>query len=289
MATDGPPARLRRAVVTGASGFLGRHLSRALAAQGVEVRGLSRATGHDILAATLPLDGVDHVFHLAAATGIPAAWQDPPAVIMANAQGTVRVLDQCRRAGCPVTFASTYVYGKPDRLPVAEEAAVRPSNPYSLSKLMAEEACHAFAGMYGLPVSVLRVFNIYGPGQDERFLVPHILRQAMDPAAAEVVVQDLLPRRDYVHVEDVVRAFLATTQLAGFHRFNIGSGVSHSVAEVIALACAAAGRPKPARQTGAVRPADIPDTVADITAIARTLGWRPWLTLAEGLRGMVAA
>jgi len=289
MEAEAGGTQLRRAAVTGASGFLGRHLTRGLEAAGVEVLPLSRATGHDVLTAALPLDGVDHLFHLAAATGIPAAWEDPPGVILANAQGTVRVLDQCRRAGCPVTFASTYVYGRPDRLPVPEEAAVHPSNPYSLSKLMAEEACRAFAGMYGLPVTVLRIFNIYGPGQDARFLVPHILRQAMDPAAVEVVVQDLAPRRDYVHVADVVRAFLASTRLAGFHLFNLGSGVSHSVAEVIALACAAAGRDKAARQTGAVRPADVPETVADISAIGAALGWRPRITLEEGLRGMVEA
>ena len=280
---------LRRALITGATGFLGRHLGAALAAAGVEVRGVSRSTGHDILRDDLPLDGVDHVFHLAAATGVPAAWADPPDVLLTNVHGTVRVLDQCRRIGCPVSFASTYVYGKPDRLPVAEDHPVHPSNPYSLSKVLAEEACRGFAGMYALPVSVLRVFNMYGPGQDDRFLVPLILRQAMDPALAEVVVQDLQPRRDYVHVADVVRAFLASTRLRGFAVLNVGSGVSHSVAEVIALACRAAGADKPARQTGAVRPADVPDTVADIAAIRATLGWAPRIGLAEGLRGMVAA
>lgn len=281
--------RVRKALITGATGFLGRHLAAALAGAGVEVVGTARATGHDILRDELPLDGVDHVFHLAAATGVPAAWADPAETLLVNSHGTVRVLDQCRRAGCPMTLASTYVYGKPDRLPVAEDHPVYPSNPYSLSKLLAEESCRAFAGMYGLQVSVLRVFNIYGPAQDERFLVPLIVRQAMDPELPEVVVQDLAPRRDYVHVDDVVRAFLATTRLPGFSLFNVGSGESHSVAEVIALACAAAGRAKPARQTGAVRPADVPDTVADIGRIRAALGWSPRVGLAEGLRGMVAA
>lgn len=281
--------RVRRALVTGATGFLGRHLGAALGAAGVEVRGVSRATGHDILRDELPLEGVDHVFHLAAATGIPAAWEDPPGTLLANAQGTVRVLDQCRRAGVPLTFASTYIYGKPQRLPVAEDHPVTPSNPYSLSKILAEEACRGFSGMYGLPVGVLRVFNLYGPGQDERFLLPLIVRQAKDPALDEVVVQDLAPRRDYVHVADVVRAFLAATRLRGFAVFNVGSGASHSVAEVIALACRAAGRPKPARQTGAVRPADVPETVADIRAIGAALGWAPRVPLEDGLRGMLAA
>lgn len=281
--------RVKRALLTGATGFLGLHLGAALTASGVEVRGVARSSGHDILLDELPLDGVDHVFHLAAATGVLAAWADPSDVLLINSHGTVRVLDQCRRARVPVTFASTYIYGKPHYLPVAENHPVTPSNPYSLSKILAEEACRGFAGMYDLPVSVLRVFNIYGPGQDERFLVPLILRQAMDASLPEVVVQDLSPRRDYVHVADVVRAFLATTRLSGFAVFNVGSGVSHSVAEVIELACAAAGQNKIARQTGAVRPADVPDTVADIRAIVAALGWAPRISLAEGLRGMVAA
>lgn len=281
--------RVRKALITGGTGFLGRHLAAALARAGVEVVCTARSTGHDIMRDDLPLEGVDHVFHLAAATGVPAAWTDPQATLLVNSHGTVRVLDQCRRVGCPVTFASTYIYGKPDRLPVSEEDPVHPSNPYSLSKLLAEESCRAFAGMYGLQVSVLRVFNIYGPWQDERFLVPLIVRQAMDTVSSEVVVQDLAPRRDYVHVDDVVRAFLATTRLSGFALFNVGSGVSHSVAEVIALACAAAGTHKTVRQTGAVRPADVPDTVADIRRIRGALGWSPRIGLAEGLRGMVAA
>lgn len=283
----GLDARVRTALVTGATGFLGRHLVAALSAAGVRVLRAARSLDGDILSNALPLEGVDHVFHLAAATGIPAAWADPEPVLLTNTHGTIRVLDQCRRAGCSMTFASTYVYGKPERLPVAESDPVSPSNPYSLSKLLAEEACYAFAGMYGLPVSVLRVFNIYGPGQDERFLVPLIMRQAQDPALPEIVVQDLQPRRDYVHVDDVVRAFAATTRLSAFARFNVGSGVSHSVADVIEFACAAAGTAKPARQTGAVRPADVPDTVADISAIRAALGWVPHIDLAAGLRTMV--
>jgi nucleoside-diphosphate-sugar epimerase len=280
---------VRKVLITGATGFLGRHLGTALAAAGIEVVGIARATGHDILRDALPLDGVDHVFHLAAATGVVAAWADPQAVLLTNSHGTIRVLDQCRQRSCPVTFASSYVYGTPERLPVAEHHPVRPSNPYALSKLLAEQSCHAFAVMFGLPVSVLRVFNIYGPGQDERFLVPLILRQVLDRTLPEVVVQDLAPRRDYVHVGDVVRAFTATTRLREFALFNVGSGVSHSVADVIQLACAAAGRTKPGRQTGPVRPADVPDTVADISAIGAALGWAPRISLADGLRGMVAA
>jgi nucleoside-diphosphate-sugar epimerase len=281
-----PPIPLGRALVNGASGFIGRHLSDALAAAGVAVVRTARSTGFDVMTDELPLDGVDHVFHLAAATDLSNAWQDPLGTLQTNCLGTIRVLDQCRRRRCPVTLASSYVYGPQGSQPIDENQPVRPANPYALSKVLAEEAGRGFAALYDLPVTVLRIFNVYGPGQSDRFVVPHIMRQVLDPSCPEVVVVDLAPRRDYVHIDDVVRAFAATAGFHGFGIFNVGTGVSHSVEDVIRLACVAAGVCKPWRQTGAARIADVPDTVAAIARIAEALGWRPRVSLADGLRGM---
>jgi nucleoside-diphosphate-sugar epimerase len=281
-----PPVRIGRAVITGASGFIGRHLAAALGAAGVEVLRIARSAGTDVMTDPLPLDGVDHVFHLAAAVDPQTAWQDPVSVLQTNSLGTIRVLDQCRRSRCPITLASSYVYGAQGHRPIDENQPARPGNPYALSKFLAEEAGRGFAALYDLPVSILRIFNVYGPGQSERFVVPHIMRQVLDPACLEVVVVDLAPRRDYVHVDDVVRAFVATVGFPGFGIFNVGTGVSHSVQNIIRLGCAAAGVSKPWRQTGPTRVTDVSDTVADIARIAEALGWRPQIDLAAGLRGM---
>jgi nucleoside-diphosphate-sugar epimerase len=277
------PARIGRALITGATGFLGQHLAGALKTAGVEVLRTARSIGSDMMTDPLPLEGIDHVFHPAAMTGPQDSWQDPVAVLFTNTHGTIRVLDQCRRHRCPVTLASSYVYGTPDRLPVDETHPARPNNPYALSKFLAEEAGRGFAAMYGLPVAVMRIFNLYGPGQSEQFLVPHVMRQVLDPNCPEIVVADLKPRRDYVHVSDVVCAFAATIGFQGFGIFNVGTGVSHSVQELIQLACEAADVSKPWRQTGELRTAEVPDTVANVARIAKTFGWRPQVSLAAGL------
>ena len=296
MRADDPPAPaarivlpipVRRILITGASGFVGRHLAGAATAAGVEVVRTARSAGFDLMTDTLPLDGVDHVFHLAAATDPQNAWHDPVGTLQTNCVGTIRVLDQCRRKRCPVTLASSYVYGAQGSRPIDEDQPAQPANPYALSKFLAEEACRGFAAMYDLPVAVLRIFNVYGPGQTDRFVVPHIVRQVLDPTCPAVVVVDLAPRRDYVHIDDVVRAFAATLGFQDFGIFNVGTGVSHSVEDVIRLTCAAASVRKPWRQTGATRIADVPDTVAGIARIADVLGWRPQVDLAEGLRRMV--
>ena len=102
---------------------------------------LSRSQGFDVRLDEIPLEGVDRVFHLAGLTGVPKAWEQPLDFFETNAFGTMRVLDQCRKAGCAVTYLSAYVYGLPQHLPIAEDHPVAANNPYALSKRIAEEAC----------------------------------------------------------------------------------------------------------------------------------------------------
>src|SRR5580658_3757679 len=201
-------SRRKRAIVTGSTGFIGSHLAKRLQAEGVTVMGLARATGFDILTDVLPLDDVDHVYHLAGLTFVPRSWDDPVSFHHVNTHGTVRVLDQCRRAGVPVTFASAYVYGTPARLPIDERAPTSAANPYTYSKLAAEAACRFFCEQYGARVAIVRPFNVYGPGQDHSFLIPTIVRQVLDPSADEIVVTSLAPRRDFVYISDLVEALL---------------------------------------------------------------------------------
>jgi nucleoside-diphosphate-sugar epimerase len=137
-------------------------------------------------------------------------------------------------------------------------------------------------------VSMLRPFNVYGPGQRRQFLIPQLIAQALDPAEPELIVHDPRPRRDFVHVDDLVGA-LCTVPVGDEARvYNVGSGRSHAVGEIAQMIQQAAGTTKPMVARGSSRAEEIADAVADISAL-RALGWRPRIALAEGLRQLVAA
>lgn len=275
-----------RVLVTGASGFLGARLARRLREAGREVLTPGRADGFDIVSDDLDLGGAGHLFHLAALTGVPAAWDDPARFHLVNAHGTVRLLEACRAAGCGMTYVSGFVYGRPERMPIAESDRAQPNNPYAFSKLMGEDACRFYASAFGVKANIVRPFNIYGPGQDQRFLLPVIVDQVANPEAHEVVVKDLAPKRDFIHVDDVVSAIIAVAEQPGGAVFNVGSGESYSVADIIAAAQRAAETSKPVRSTEQTRPNEIMDVLADTTAL-RSIGWRPAIDLDQGMAQMV--
>ncbi|MDX2283450.1 MAG: NAD-dependent epimerase/dehydratase family protein [Bacteroidia bacterium] len=279
-------------LVTGASGFIGSRLTEALRAAGAGVWALSSADG-DIAGpepfAGLEDRGIRHVFHLAARSFVPDSWADPAPFYRTNVQGTAQVLELCRRSGASLTFLSTYLYGAPQQLPIPEDHPLQPSNPYAHSKLLAEELCAFYARCFGVPVTVLRLFNVYGPGQRPPFLIPHLLHAVLHEPV--IRVQDLAPRRDFVHVADVLDALLRTMEAprAGMRCYNIGSGRSHSVGELIDALQAAAGVQKPVESAGERRPNEILDTCADISRARAELGWAPAVSLDAGLRSLIAA
>jgi nucleoside-diphosphate-sugar epimerase len=278
----------QRVLVIGGSGFIGRRLVRSLNAEGTEVYSPGR-DALDVAAGIFPSLSVDLVVHLAARTFVPDSWIDPADFFRVNAQGTVNVLDYCRRTKAQLIYVSGYCYGVPKSLPLSESTQLHPNNPYAFSKYAAEDACHFFFGFFQTQVSILRPFNVYGPGQSSHFLIPRIVEQAIDPSASEIVVEDDTPRRDYVHVDDLIGAIgsLRRNPRPGA-TFNVGSGQSFSVAELAHLACRAANVSKPVVSRGNRRVHDIPDVVADITAIREAIGWSPSINLLDGLRDMIS-
>ena len=114
--------------------------------------------------------------------------------------GTAHVLELCRRTGASLTFLSSYVYGPPRALPIPESHPLAAFNPYSHTKILAEETVRYYMATFGVRASVVRPFNVYGPAQDDHFLIPEIVRQLLDPAIDAITVADLRPRRDYSHV-----------------------------------------------------------------------------------------
>jgi nucleoside-diphosphate-sugar epimerase len=278
----------KRVVVTGAGGFLGARLVARLTALGCEVVALGRGGGFRLLEDPMPLAGVDHVFHLAAETGVPDSWQDPARFHLVNSHGTVRVLDQCRVAGCSMTYVGAYIYGVPVHLPIGEDHPLDPNNPYAFSKWMGEQACVWFAQCYSMPISAIRLFNVYGPGQSTRFLIPSIVAQVLDPMVPSVQLMDLAPRRDYLFVDDAVEALIASWPIESYSLYNVGSGASHSVGEVVAVVMEATGISKPIDVVGEPRRNEIPDVRADCSLLASERSWTPRYTLTTGIEKMLA-
>jgi nucleoside-diphosphate-sugar epimerase len=280
---------MSRVLVTGATGFIGQHLVPLLKARGHSVTAVGSDAGDIADPRTweaLPV--ADALVHLAGKSFVPESWTAPEQFFSTNVVGAVAALNYCKRHAARLVLLSSYLYGNPRSLPIAEDAPLSATNPYALTKLMAEQAAGFFANAGGLRVAILRLFNVYGPGQSGKFLIPLIVEQVK--TGKQIHVQDLLPRRDYVYVGDVVRAIEAAAASAGsFSVYNIGSGQSHSVAEVIGSIQQAWGTQLPVSSADLRRDNEILDTVADITAARRDLHWAPEFALADGLRAIHAA
>jgi nucleoside-diphosphate-sugar epimerase len=274
-------------LVTGAGGFVGRRLVAALRERGDCVHEFSLEQG-DLASAQLDYPGVRRVYHLAARMFVPESWRTPRPFFDANVAGTWTVLEFCRRQNASLLMVSSYVYGKPRALPLGEEHPVQAFNPYGLTKLLAEESAAFYRDAFHVPVSIVRPFNIYGPGQADSFLIPMLIRQALDRARDAYEVADSEPRRDQLYVDDLISLLIAAADRPG-GVYNAGSGESVNIADLAALINDLLGIRKPLRSRGERRPDEVMDVVADIARAERELRWRPKISLREGLAETIAS
>jgi GDP-4-dehydro-6-deoxy-D-mannose reductase len=291
-----------KALVTGAAGFVGRHLCAHLEAEGDAVVGVDRSEGPDLLdpdalAATLAEVAPDVVYHLGGWSDVGASWDEPLAAFEANAVGTLNLLQACVAHGAPRVLAvsSADVYGRvrPEELPIAEDAPFRPVTPYAASKIAADQvALQAWLG-YGLEVLRIRAFNHLGPGQTTRFVAPalaeRIARNEADGTDA-VPVGNLTPRRDITDVRDVVRAYrLLVLHGEPGEAYNVCTGRDLSIGELAERLVELAARPMqlvpdPALQ----RPVETPVLRGDPTRLRTVTGWEPEVDLATTLADVLA-
>jgi nucleoside-diphosphate-sugar epimerase len=278
---------MKRVLVTGADGFLGRRLCKRLAQDGYDVLGYSISDG-DISIESLHFEDVDWVFHLAALTYVPESWENPALYYRVNVIGTENVLELCRRNKCGMTFISTYVYGPPQYNPIDEKHPVVPNSPYNHSKVLAEELCQFYNRVFNLPIIIFRPFNIFGPGQAGHFLIPTILNQLFDDAKKEIKLIDLEPRRDFVYIDDIVEAIAMSIVRNIFQIYNLGSGTSVSVLELAEAAMEVSGINKPILSERVSRRNEVSNIVASIQKAHLELGWTPQVNLKEGLSKIIA-
>jgi GDP-4-dehydro-6-deoxy-D-mannose reductase len=292
-----------RALVTGAGGFVGVHLVRHLEEQGDEVVQLERTVdGIDITDADALTDAVlaakpEAVYHLAGAADVGGSWAAPRSTFLANALGTLNVLEASREAGAERVLAVTSadVYGRvtQDELPLAEDRPLRPVSPYAASKVAADAlAQQAWLG-HRLPVVRVRAFNHLGPGQSDRFVAPsvaaRIARNERD-GGDDVPIGNMTPRRDVTDVRDVVRAYRLLVEAGEPGAvYNVCRGSAVSVEQLAQALLGMARRPMrlvsdPALQ----RPVDIPVLVGDNGALRRATGWEPTIPLEQTLSDVLA-
>lgn len=290
-----------RALVTGADGFVGRHLLAHLEASGDTVVGIDRATGPDLLdaegvAAAVADAAPQAVYHLGGWSDVGASWEHPRQALRVNAEGTLNVLAASRGIARRVLVVSSAdVYGRvtPDELPLTEAAPFRPVTPYAASKVAADELGHQAWLGYGLEVVRVRAFNHIGPGQSDRFVCPALAQRVVlaDLEGRDVVeVGNLDPRRDFTDVRDVVRAYrLLVDRGEPGEAYNVCSGRDLSIGELAHWLVALAGRPLRLQVDPALqRPVEVPVLRGDPGKLVAATGWRPEIPLETTLSDVLA-
>ena len=291
-----------KVAVTGGAGFIGSHLVDALLGGGNQIvvldnfsTGRSENIKHlenrvevvecDLAVSgswTEKLEGVDHVFHLAALADIVPSIQQPEAYFRANVDGTFNVLTASQKASAKrfIYAASSSSYGIPDFYPTSESAAIRPQYPYALTKHIGEELVMHWAKVYRFPALSLRFFNVYGPRSRTTGTYGAVFGVFLAQKLAGkpfTIVGDGEQTRDFTYVKDVVRALIIASESDQSGKaYNVGSGSTVSVNKLVELL--GGDRiyiPK--------RPGEPDCTYADNSRISKEIGWEPQVTIEEGV------
>ncbi|MEX2226650.1 MAG: SDR family NAD(P)-dependent oxidoreductase [Dehalococcoidia bacterium] len=302
-------------VVTGAGGFIGSHLVERLVVEGANVRAMLRYTSRgqrgcldllppstlDHVQVTLGdvrdfdavreiVRGADAIFHLAALIGIPYSYEHPQEVIDTNIDGTSNVLVAAKELGSLeriVLTSTSEVYGSAVRVPMDEEHPLQAQSPYSATKIAADALGLSFHRSFGLPIAIVRPFNAYGPRQSARAVIPTIISQAL--GEGRLKLGTLETTRDFTFVEDTAAGFVAVGAASDAigEVVNLGSGSEVSIRDVVRKVGEIIGRELTVEgddQRMRPKKSEVSRLLSDSSKAQRLAGWRPEVSLDEGLR-----
>lgn len=307
---------MKRVLVTGAAGFIGARTAQELLRRGREVVGTDdlndyydpllkchrlRAlrehsrfsftrgdvTDKKSLERIFKRHRPEAVVHLAAMAGVRASIEDPWRYLSVNGAGVLNALECARRFGAKkVVLASTSSLYAGEKAPFKESApANTPISPYAASKKTAEMIAYTYHSLYGIHVSVLRYFTVYGPAGRPDMSPFKFIKNILEGRPI-VVYGDGLQERDFTYVDDIAEGTVAALGLKGFQTVNLGGSHAHPLREFIRLVEEASGKKARVRY-GPWQASDMRDTLADTKLAAKLLRWRPKVGLAEGVRRTV--
>jgi UDP-glucose 4-epimerase len=287
----------RTALVTGAAGFIGSALVRALASAGYRVHGLDRAAPDEALGArvahwsvcdlgqAMPADlaAADEVYHCAGSGMVGPSFSDPAADFCANVATTASLVAwMAKQRGARLVFVSSAaVYGIQPMMPIAETAVLNPTSPYGVHKRLAERQVRDYARNFGFNAAVVRLFSVYGPGLRKQLLWDACMKLMQ---GAPSFGGNGAEERDWIQVDDAVALLIKAAAAAtpACPTFNGGTGVATTVRQALELLARKLGQAAPLRFSGETRCGDPPALVASVAA-ARATGWSPKVALAEGI------
>jgi NAD dependent epimerase/dehydratase len=303
----------KRVLITGGTGFIGSHLAELLVECGCLVRVLANyksmpscgnlefvdphvrdeieivwgdITDRDSVMNVV--DGMAVVFHLSALIGIPYSYIAPQSYVQTNIVGTLNVLQACRSLDVErlVHTSTSETFGSAQYTPMDEKHPLVGQSPYSATKLGADKLAESFACSFELPVVTVRPFNVFGPRQSDRAIIPTIIAQRIagkDP----VRIGDPTPRRDFTYATDTARGFIAAAQCdnAIGQTFNLGNGKSISIGELATMICELTGGGSYVSESHRIRPqkSEVNELRCDSTLAQSVLGWSPQISLTNGL------
>ena len=287
---------MKNIIVTGHDGFLGSHLVPELQKK-FNVIGVSK-TGYSQKITQLKKDickisyldfpeKINYIIHLAAITDPIYCQKNPKECFNVNVNGTQNILELARRKDSKIIFFSTsHVYGIPKKLPVKEGDPKHPNSIYSDSKLDAEIICESYSRTYGLDVSIVRLFSVYGPNSSSHLVVNSIINQLLKNKVIQL--GNVNSRRDFIYVTDVIQAIkIILKTIHGFNDYNVGTGKSYSILEICEILKKISKKNIPVKSIKSkIRKNDLSKIVCDPTKI-QNLGWKSKIEISVGLQKML--
>ena len=284
-----------RILITGANGFLGNHLingiqdsQRIIGWGNNKQQNKSKKIEHkkmDLRTKNLSIKSkISSIIHLAAVSDIQYCNNNPSSCFDINVSGTKKMLEICRKKDTNFIFASSsHVYGKPEKNPIVEQEITKSNSIYSATKIMGENLCESYAKTYGLNITILRFFSLYGPNAPKHNVIHNIINQYL--SNSKIKIGNLKPKRDFLYIDDAINAIKCVNKnQKGFQVFNVGSGKSFSIKTICdEIQIIMKNKIRIESDKNKIRKNDILEIKCDNKKIRKKYGWKPEISLTEGL------